>query len=492
MPKSDLIARGVGATLLGQALRFMIQMTGLAVLARILTPVDYGQLAMIMSVVGIAGILGDFGLSLAAIQSKFLTDAERSNLFWLNSLIGLLTASVVSLCAIPISRFFDAEVLAPATIALSSIFLLNGIASQYRADLNRNQRYASLAATDVVSQLGGVCVGIVCAVSGLGFWALVFGQIAGSLGALITLLAYSRWVPRLPYRTLSLRRFIRFGAATSAAQFMSYISSNADSVSIGHALGSAQLGLYSRGFQLFMLPLQQIAAPMMRVALPVLSSLNDPRDHLRYLQRANLLISYTVVGLLLLLSSLAHPIVLLVLGAQWKEAATVLQILAVGGVFEVLGYIYYWAFLSKARMRVLLVCETLGRTVMIVLIIIAAQFGIRWVAAAYSAGIFAVWATTSAFGLPRLGIGLSSLTKISIRPLTLWLIAFTSIQMALRVPLLRTWPVSAQIGVGLGLTTLLCIASLICPGYRADVSIVVEFCRSVLPRQLKSKPQIQH
>lgn len=483
MTGTESIARGAVATLTGQAIRLLVQMAGLAILARILSPTDYGQLAMIMSVVGVAAVLGDFGLSLAAVQSNTISNEQRSNLFWVNSIIGFATAIMVCLIASPIARFFDEPALAPATMALSSVFLANGMASQYRADLNRAKRYSALAATDVIAQIAGLSIGIFGAINELGFWALVTQQISVAIATLTVLIVYSKWVPALPQRSVSLHKFLRFGAATSATQLINYLSSNVDSVAIGNSLGSAQLGVYNRGFQLFMLPLQQIAAPMVRVALPVLSQMKDPRDHFRYLQRANMLIAYILVGALLLLGALAKPIVLLVLGSRWIEAIGILQILTIGGVFQALGYVYYWAFLSRAQMRILLVCEGIGRTPMIVLIVIASHHGIHWVAAAYSVGLFLTWITTGMLGLPRIGISYIELTRVSIRPVILWTTVSVLIHLVLRISFVSQLSSLIQIAIGIALTASVCGAALALAGYRVDAKAVLGFWRAAVRRQ---------
>jgi len=409
-------SRGVFVTLGGQWTKFVIQIAALTVLARLLVPDDYGKLAMIMAVVGIATVIGDFGLSLAAIQSQNLDDVQRSNLFWWNAAIGTAAAALVFTVAGPISQFYGEPGLRPATQALSVVFLLNGLAAQFRAELSRAFGFVRLASADVAGQASGLVVAIVLAINGAGFWALVAQQITIALSGLVITAGSARWLPGLPHRSPGMTHFAKFGLATTATQAVNYVSSNVDSVVIGRLWGAEQLGIYNRAFQIFMLPIQQIAAPITRVALPVLSRLTDDAQYLRYVGQAQLTLAYPATIGLAILAANAEPIIQVVLGAKWLQAAPILEVLAIGGVFQVFGYVYYWIFLSKSRMPILFACEVVGRALLVAAVIIAAPFGPFWVACAFSFGLFVVWSITSVFGLRRVNVSAKRLIAIAARP----------------------------------------------------------------------------
>ena len=135
-------SRGALVTLAGQAVRVVIQLAGIVVLARLLGPSDYGLVAMVTVIIGVGEVFRDFGLSSAAIQAKILTPAQKDNLFWINGGIGLLLTLLVCALASPIADFYGDPRLQPLSYALSLTFLLNGLSTQFRADLSRHLRFS--------------------------------------------------------------------------------------------------------------------------------------------------------------------------------------------------------------------------------------------------------------------------------------------------------------------------------------------------------------
>lgn len=410
--------RGGLATLLGQWSRVACQLIGLVVLSRLVAPTEFGKFAMIVALAGIATIFSDFGLSLAALRAPKLSRVESSNLFWMNVVVGFAATTVFFLSAPLIAAFYEEPSLTHYIRMISPIFALNGLAVQHKALLNRALRFKALAVSEATGQFAGVFLAIALAIAGAGIEALVAQQLLAS--ALTTALAIglTRWLPRLPSRT-PMGSFIRFGSATTGTQVLNYVSSNVDNVAIGRVWGAAILGVYSRAFQIFALPLQQLAAPMTRVAVPILAAAETEDRFRELVQKAHLLLCYILLLSLALIAGAASPLVEIVLGDGWSDAAKYMQVLAAGGAFQVLGYAYYWAFLTKARMRELLVCESVGRTVMVLVIIIAVDFGPTLVAGAYAFGLFFIWLVTTIFGAPRVGLSRRAIVASAGRPLVL-------------------------------------------------------------------------
>ncbi|HHW4673437.1 MAG TPA: oligosaccharide flippase family protein, partial [Xylella fastidiosa subsp. pauca] len=159
----SLASRAVGGavvTMLGQGARVVIQFSIIVLLARLLNPHDYGLMAMVTAIVGVADILRDFGLSSAAIQAKQITNAQRDNLFWINSGIGSALSLVVFVAAQLIADFYREPALVTITQVLAINFLLNGMATQYRANLSREMRFGQLALSDIGAQVLGLLVGV--------------------------------------------------------------------------------------------------------------------------------------------------------------------------------------------------------------------------------------------------------------------------------------------------------------------------------------------
>lgn len=410
-------ARGTLVTLAGQVGKFSIQALGIVVISRIIAPGEFGMYVMIASVAGLAAVVGDFGLSYAAIQVKSLNNAERSNLFWLNVVLGL-TGTLCFLALSPmLASFYGSENLTPIAAVMSVVFLFNGLTVQHRAELTRRMRFLSLTAADISSQLAGLACAIALALGGWGIWALVCQQLV-SLGMVLVFSWFmAGWMPGLPNFRVGLGRFLRFGGHTFGGSLINYISSNADNVVLGRYASAADVGIYGRMYQLFSLPMQQLAAPLTRVALPILASLNEaPERYLAFLKRAQLCLAYVFVFTFTVLAVAAPGVVKLVLGDGWEGGTAVLQMLAIGGIFQGLGYVYYWIFLSRARMDIQFRLGLVSRAIMVGAIVLCGPLGMYWVAAAAAGGLALNWTIYTIWGVPRADVDIRALLVVAIRP----------------------------------------------------------------------------
>src|SRR5690606_2130147 len=174
-------ARGAAVTLSAQLGKIIIQVTSVVILARLLTPHDYGLIAMVIAVIGIGEVFRDFGLSSAAIQAPTLSTPQRDNLFWINTAIGVALAVVVYFGAGLLAVAYRQPDLVPITQALSLTFLLNGLATQYRASLIRALKFRLLAVADIAAPTVALVVAIGVGVAGWGYWALVAQQLTSAV-----------------------------------------------------------------------------------------------------------------------------------------------------------------------------------------------------------------------------------------------------------------------------------------------------------------------
>lgn len=408
---TSAVSGGVAVTLAGQWTRYAVQVASIVVLARLLSPSDYGIMTMAMAFLGIASVIGDLGLSLASIQAKSISHYQRSNLFWINTGVGVAMSAVGYLAAPAIAEFYNESQLIPVTQALSITFLFSGISAQFRAEINRAERYSFLAITDVLSQVLAFAFAVTIAVLGGQYWSLVGQQVAFTFSVLIFSFIASKWLPAFPSRKRNMRSLINFGTATTLTQILNYISVNFSSIIIGRNSGAILLGVYNRAFQIFSLPLQQIASPLTRVALPTLSKAYGGQSYDATIRQWQKLMSYALVGLMLFMASASDLVVSIALGSEWGPAGVILEILCLGGVFQALGYVYYWIFLSAGKMGKLLLFESIGRVAMVVLILMAASMGPLWIAAAMSVGQFLIWGLVSIFGLSHVRVDSSALLK---------------------------------------------------------------------------------
>jgi O-antigen/teichoic acid export membrane protein len=388
-------ARGTGITLAMQCVRFVLQFCSLVVLARLLTPADFGIVAMVTAIVGVADIMRDFGLSSAAIQAKFLNNAERTNLFWVNVGIGCTGAVVILLCTPLIGRLYHQHHLAPIIFSLAWILIVSGVNTQFNAELSRSLRFKALAFADIGAQALGIGAAITVAVLGGGYWAIVVQQIVVAVMTLTFNMSVCRWRPGLPRRSVSITRFFRFGGGVFGTQLIAYATKNIDNVAVGAYWGAGPLGLYSRAYQLLMTPLSQINAPLTRVALPVLSRVQeDDVVFARYLKKAQLVGCYLTATVFAMCAALAHPMVAVLFGPKWSGVAPIFALLAIGGVFRSISQISYWIFLSRGKTAQQFKQYLVTRPIMIAIILGGLPWGPKGVAVGASIAYFMDWAVS--------------------------------------------------------------------------------------------------
>lgn len=391
-PLGRLAARGALVTMGGQGGRILLQFCGIVIVARLLSPADYGLLAMVVAIVGFGEVLRDFGLSAASIQAESLSPEQRSNLFWINTAIGAALAAATYLAAPWIALFYDQALLIPVAQALALTFILTGIATQYRAQLNRDMRFGELAAVEIGAQAGGLAAALALALNGFGYWALVVQQIGHAAIALILMMAFARWRPGLPHRGVPMGGLLTYGWNLMNTQLIAYLSRNVDALVIGYRFGTDALGLYNRAYQLLMMPLNQINAPATTIALPVLSRLkSDPARYDAFLLHGQSALLHLVIAIFAFACAQAEPLILLVLGEQWGPAVPLFQILAIGGIFQAAAYASYWVFLSKGLTGSQLRYVLTTRVVIVAAVLAGANWGVGGVAIAYVCALATKW-----------------------------------------------------------------------------------------------------
>jgi PST family polysaccharide transporter len=379
--------------------------------------------------------------------------------------------------------FYDQPKLLGLTMLLAVAFPVNGIAVQFRVEINRRGEFGKLLLSDVGGQAAGLVCAIAAAVAGWGYWALGLQLTIAALVTFVAVAVRARWRPSLPRHADGLRGMLGFGANTLAVQAFNFISSNIDNVSIGRFLGATALGFYSRAWTLITLPMYQLVSPLTRVVLPALSRLEG--DEFRAaLRRLQVVISYGLLAVLSGVAAVAPFFLEIVLGAKWVHSAPILEMLAVGAAFQSLGYIYYWGFLSRARTGLMLLGELGGRIAMIVGILAVAHISPLAVAAASAAGAFLIWFGGTFVTGPRAGLGSIALARQAARPFTVFLAAY-AVCKAARVLWLDAWQVPAVLPFAVTVAVWLAVvgASLALPAIRADLAALLAEVRSIRGRR---------
>ncbi|HEY9307027.1 MAG TPA: lipopolysaccharide biosynthesis protein [Microbacterium sp.] len=478
---ANAAARGGAVTLAGQLVRFVIQLTSVAFLARLIDPTDYGLYTMVFAIVGVATVVGDFGLSLAAIQSQTITPQQRTNLFWTNTVIGVALGLIVVCGAPALAAFYGEPAVMPIAQVMAITFVLNALTAQFRAEVSVKLRFAWLAAVDVAAVAIALVVAIWIALLGFGYWALVAQQLTIAAVTLIGLVAAARWLPGLPRRGAQMRALYVYGANTLGVQLFSYLTSNIDSILIGRVWGPAPLGVYDRAYQLFRLPLQQIAAPMTKVAMPVLSRLQTDTRYEKYVQRAQLVLGYTFGGTFWLLAALSDPTIDILLGPGWDQAKPIFTVLAVGGVFQGIGFVYYWVFLSRALTGLQLRWTLIGRSAMVACMAVGVIWGPLGVAIGATIGQVINWTLQTIFPMGKTGLRRGPLIAIAIRPIALFA-PISVVCVLLSYTVMTMWNPWAELAVLVPLLGAYFALATLVPRVRTDYSQLFDVARRLRRR----------
>jgi O-antigen/teichoic acid export membrane protein len=379
-----LSVRGGVVTITAQAIKFVLRMGSTVVLARLLSPEDYGLLGMATVIIGFVELFKDLGLSAATVQKAEINHQQVSTLFWINLVVSWIIALIVVGLAPVVAWFYHEPRLSGITLALAINFVFGGLTVQHQALLQRQMRFTSLAQIDIVSMSVGVIAAIVSAWYGLGYWALVVMQIATVITNAIAVWLICSWRPGFASKDSAIRSMLAFGGNLTGFRLVNYFSRNLDNLLIGRYWGSQQLGLYAKAYQLVLLPMEQINSPVNSVALPTLSSLqSEPEKYRKYYYKAILLITTLGMPIVGFMFASADKVILLMLGEQWLGVVPIFQFLmpaAFIGTFNVAtGWVYQSLGRTDRQFRIGIVTATTD----ILLFSFSLPWGAVGVAAAY-------------------------------------------------------------------------------------------------------------
>ena len=483
-------SRGVAVTMGGLWGRTLVQMLSTIVLARLLDPADFGLVAMVMAIVGVADLVRDFGMTGAILQAKKLSDRLWSSLLWFSVALGGALMLIVAAAAPLIAALYGEQRLVVLTLAIAPTLLVNGLAMPMQAKVQRDLRFGTLANIDVIAMVVGVAGSIGAALVGWGVWSLV---VLAGLGQVYRLIAL--WVaarprfgrPRIDREVLPL---ISTGGSIFGVQALNYAARNLDNVIIGAQLGPAALGQYSRAYSLFLLPLQQLTGPLGRVALPVLSSLQDDGErYRRYIRASVLVIGYLSLPTYAILAAVSGPLVELLLGPQWDEAATIFSILAIAGVAQAIGNVQGWLYITLGRAHRQLVYYVVTRPIIIGGFFVGIWWaGMNGLALVY--GITTVLLLVPGFALAIRGtfVTAADIAGPILRPALIAPLAFAAAWTTVSLLPLPTF-LALLVGGVAGAVPML--AALAIPAYRRDAAQILAFVAQMRKPRPKTAPPTQ-
>jgi len=339
-------------------------------------PADFGLVGMVMVFSGVAGIFANFGFKSALVQRQGLAERHLHAVFWFNLLIGAALTVIFIASAPLLADFFHTAALVQVTRAMAFSFLLGAFSIVPGALLQRQMRFATLTKIEVGVTLGCGAVGATMAFLGCGVWSLVANMLLTTACTSAALMWAAGYRPRWTFDRAAIRELFGYSTHLVGANLINYGARNADNLIIGKLLGAASLGIYSRAYNLMLLPITQVISVLSEVMFSTFCSIQDDRPRIKRIYlRAMAMIGAISFPVVLGLWAVADPFVLSFFGPQWVEVAPLLQILLLVSVTQCLAAPVGWIYTSQGKTNWLMWWNVFGGGAVILGILVGAYLG---------------------------------------------------------------------------------------------------------------------
>jgi O-antigen/teichoic acid export membrane protein len=399
-----------------------------AVLARLLTPEDFGVVALAITFMALLEGFADLGLSAALVIQDEKRLSERAQTVFVSSVaLGVVLAVVIAALAPLMAEFFDEPELTGIAAALGCNFFLRSLGSTHYALAQKKLDFKTRTAAEFADVSIRGATGVILAVVGFGAWSLVIGYLIGTVALVVVLWHLVAWRPTRSVRLSHLRELLGFGTKISGVNIVATLIANVDYLVVGRVLGAASLGLYTLGFRLPELLVLNLSVVAGAVLFPAFSTLD--REGLA--RAFTISLRYTLmigVPLAVTLATLAEPLVLTLFGDQWGGSVDVMRILAVYSLGVAIGIPAGTVYKSTGRAGVLLALGLVRLALVVTGLYLFVDQGLNAVAAVQAT--VAALAAVVGIGLATrlIGVGLPSILQ------AMWPAVFAGAVMA--VPML--------------------------------------------------------
>lgn len=347
------------------------------VMARLLTPADYGVIGMLSIFIAISQTFIDSGFGNALIRKLDRTEADFCTVFYFNIVVSAACYLILFFAAPFIADFFNYPILKDILRVIAINLCINSFSSVQSARFVIAVDFKTIAKCSLASTVISGVIGILLAYNGFGVWALVYQQICGSVISGVLLWRFSHWRPKLIYSWKSFNDLFSFGSKLLFAGLLHTVYSNMTALVIGKFYTPKDLGNYSRGESLVTLPCSNIAGVLQRVAFPIFTKLQNDDQRLISVYRKYIAMSSLVLFfVMLVLAALVKPVILLLLTAKWEGAVVYAQVLCFAWMFDHICGINLNILQVKGRSDLFLKLEVIKKTISLTMVIAAIPFGV--------------------------------------------------------------------------------------------------------------------
>lgn len=405
--------RGAGVTVFASAVSFVVQMAATVILARLLTPTDFGIVTMVTTFSLFFSSFGLNGFTEAILQREEITHFLVSNLFWINIAAAAFLTVVFALLGPLIALFYHDPLVVRVVEGMSLTIIAASLSVIHLALLKRALRFTAVAVNTIVARIVSVLVSIALALVGWGYWSLVAGYIAQQLSISVGAWIMCRWTPGLPRRVPGTAAVVKFALNVYSHFGFYYASGNTDNLLVGWRYKAAALGLYKKAFDLFYLPANQLTSPISSVVIATLSRFNrDRAQYCRYFLAGFSFLAFVGMGIGADLSLIGRDMIRVVLGPAWDESARIFVFFGPGIGIMMLYGTQSWIHLSIGRPDRWFRWGVFEFLCTVSLFLIALPWGPRAVALAWTTSYFVLMAPAFWYAGKPIDFGITAVLPV--------------------------------------------------------------------------------
>lgn len=354
-----------------QGVQFVVSI----LLARMLSPKEYGVLAIMMIFTGLANVFVQNGFALALIQKKAADERDFSSVFFFNLLLSALVYLLIFFAAPPIAAFYDNPDIVRMLRVLAVIVFFGGVISVQNAYISKKLEFRSLFIASLLSSLLSGAASIYMAGSGYQVWALVWQQILYYIFLCLILFLTISWRPSFFFSLSRLKKMFDFGWKILLSALLDNIFTNLHGLGMGKIYDGEVLGNFTRGEQFPKIVITNIGAAMQSVLFPVMAHSQDDRSELKSILRDSLMIStYVLFPIMTGLIAIADKLVLVLLGSKWAGAVPFLQLMCLGYLFWPLHITNLQALNALGRSDIFLKLEVIKKILSVCVLLLGIRY----------------------------------------------------------------------------------------------------------------------
>lgn len=376
---------GISWSLVSQVGRQVIRLGIGVILARLLTPREFGLVAMVVVITGFARIFVELGFSAALIQKQDAGQEHLSSVFWLNLAGGLLLMIIFMVGSPLVAGFYNEPLLIPLTVLIATNFLIGSLSTVQNTLMIKSLEFRRLSIVEFATDGVSGTIAIVMAYSGFGVWSLAIQSVLGSVVTATLLWKLNDWRPNFAFNWSAIKDLLGFSTSLLGTKTLRYWTRNVDNLLIGRFLGANPLGAYGRSYSVMLFPLNNISNVLSRVMFPSFSIIQDDKRrvkdlYLRMTRSAALITFPLMLGIFVTV----EPFVMTVFGSQWVEMIPILKVLCLLGMTQSIGTFTGNLYLSQGRADLQFKVGSFLRINVILGIVLGLRWGVVGVATGYA------------------------------------------------------------------------------------------------------------